>query len=1509
MAWVTGEAIGLHIRDPIDDHQVHASIIECGTKVILHLEQGWLRHIPQGSSICIRDFKISWKAEMTHVFAFHSKGAKIFVHPHQQRGELRFVELFGGIGGWTNAGKLVHMPVALIVERDLCTATACARSFGCELLSAQDYIEKVLASGVIPKTCVLHADVRDQDTWVAVALSNAAYGVASPPCQPWSGAGESRGLLCEDGLVMKTLLWFCGIIKIHVITIENVPGFAKHTDFHNVIATAAMDGLTLCCHGTHGCHLVLPVQRDRWLGIFVSSSVRVSITNGNQAKAMSFAHPVFRDAVNTPSIKVADCIHTNMTWSERNDLILDMNMRNKMSDVEMAPHWIQNKMNDNKDLSPFQCRIINQDQQMNAIMASYGSQHEFDESKLKSKGLQTTLFEGHDGERLFSPWEFLAAMGYPKEIQVSSDPKLAWRMAGNGITIAHAWLALYKVHLILGSASPMSFPDDISSSIRIIQDHCIKLSTVDTVKSDGFWYLIDHIEKIEPESKRLKVNVTQVSPTLEFEVEESKQLSTHAFAQAPAFETVCDQQRHSFHKPIVLGGVVMLIHKQNNWAAMINCAKMTKVCDIVKIVLPHATSEQFKGFSNQTRDVCWEDLLTCVPMTSIIFDPCTIEIRCHEDSLKKNFQLLTDTTWKTKSVLAYIAVEMGCNPDILSLQVSNLPLKDDDFLHEYETVDFQVKFKSCMPNFTTFEKRQTIVEDPGFKPSHQGIRRFFARHPCRKVVRTIVADDTTTIASAVNSLFPDICGNTPWAVYQDETEVDIHSKVWDSLDFDIQWNGMRPLMVTKVCVDKLRHPVDSSPFQNAYFESTPEVSTFWIRNPFKCKPSPLMIPLDLSLAAVAESFVLFSQVQVSMLCMCGEHVLDPCITFRDIDPQTVISFRVCPLLGGGKHDNTKNRIKKMLEERGVASKDSQERMQLFVNKVSLDKLIHIDEDDHENFWQTMKGLANQSKFRLVQHHELKQNQITKRSSKPPSKKGKGKGGDAKNAFVPVANELVVDPSHFWDGDANLTILDASRFGSDVSGLCILNASDARKIIGTNVKSVDALAILVIDADLGEFGEAFTMPAHLKDGTPVIVKACLIQFGDKPVIYKIAVPTIEVPKVASTTIEFVILREFAGNWEDTAVPLLYLGKHVPNLRGNNLLSTWSIKAWKNRSPCHFSEADHWHGFFSIGDTLLQGVLSRSGSAGIFLNPKTADKKHDARFTTVIVPNQTLCEVQSQAESCPNALGVTRVGDKFAIRCRREHQDSVRAALLPESAFVGTPQVEADQQIFVLKNMCNQFNKDELTAALKGSGWDAVALRPQGFNRWLIAAKAMPSGSHIVINGAIAIVEPLHRPREVVPITMVAREISINTTTDANNQVTSVSTTSRLAEFQAEIEAQISGVVEHKLASAHAKIAELSHALEESRHQADVQHKAIAADLTAFKDEQAFTRQKIHEVESSVAASSQAMIQQMQGLFTQMQQNIESTITNKLALRDGEANEKDKRPRTHDVTKTDPFASKS
>ena len=88
-------------------------------------------------------------------------------------------------------------------------------------------------------------------------------------------------------------------------------------------------------------------------------------------------------------------------------------------------------------------------------MASYGKQHETDVALLRSKGLQTILFEDADGVRMISPWEMLAAMAYKPTVVLSGDVFMAWKQAGNGLSAAHAWLGLYRTHVMLGHPFPM----------------------------------------------------------------------------------------------------------------------------------------------------------------------------------------------------------------------------------------------------------------------------------------------------------------------------------------------------------------------------------------------------------------------------------------------------------------------------------------------------------------------------------------------------------------------------------------------------------------------------------------------------------------------------------------------------------------------------------------------------------------------------------------------------------------------------------------------------------------------------------------------------------------------------------------------------------------------------------------------------------------------------------------------------------------------------------------------
>ena len=285
------------------------------------------------------------------------------------------------------------------------------------------------------------------------------------------------------------------------------------------------------------------------------------------------------------------------------------------------------------------------------------------------------------------------------------------------------------------------------------------------------------------------------------------------------------------------------------------------------------------------------------------------------------------------------------------------------------------------------------------------------------------------------------------------------------------------------------------------------------------------------------------------------------------------------------------------------------------------------------------------------------------------------------------------------------------------------------------------------------------------------------------------------------------------------------------------------------------------------------LSRSGSSGIFFNPRSENRKHDPRFVSIPMPAKDLSEVVSKAGMCALAVGVTKHGEGFGIRCRRENATTVRAQVLPESAFVETASFEADESLYVARNV-PQVSRDELTAALRKTGWEANAIKPQGMNRWLLASKDAPPASHLVLNESIVIVEPLHKKSDVVPITFTAREFKVDTTMDPNSQV--VSTSTRFAEIRAQVEAQLSQTMDAKLQQANSRIEELSNTLQMVQSQAAASNSKISAEVIQLKEEQQFTRQKITEVESSVAAGNQTLISQMQAMMAKMQTDIIQSI---------------------------------
>ena len=1113
------------------------------------------------------------------------------------------------------------------------------------------------------------------------------------------------------------------------------------------------------------------------------------------------------------------------------------------------------------------------------------------------------LFNDGVKVRYISPWEMIACLGYTSNTVLSSDISVSWRMAGNGLSVAHAWLQLYKTHVLLGESSPFKPEGSPVQQIAAFQKDAIKLSSWTPQINGHFWELVESVEM--PPSKRPKFNSASeasahpaVPPTVPFTIDDDGVGTTIALDKAPAFIQLQDPRKFEVIGCNYEGGMVTLQHAQKHWIMFVNTKPCDTVANVVCKALPHAKAHHFREFFFDQVEVAWDTSINCRPIKALSFCPVFSTVTCREDSLRIALDLNIDITWTAKTALAYSAVKLGCNPDALILTSQNLPIKDDDFLMEYQTVEFRLKFKACMPGYVSWAPSAQEIADKGMAPVPCTMRRWFARHPARKVVRTICVGQNTNVMQLVQQMFPDLHATTSWTAFHKDKEVQGNTVINDIDSVQVQWNGFRPLRVTDI--NLVRHhgqDVEAPALQIRYAS---EGTKRHIRSPFRVKSNEIFLATDMTLGDVAASYMTVAQLHVSMICSQGALVMDPLTKIADTPEDGVLSFRVCPLLGGAKAD-AKTRISAMLKSKGVPDDKVDERVKGLFAKASPDKFKLSLADDA--FWTQVKTVASENKYRLITLDELKAFQTANRKGKQGVTSSVNRPTAKDDQFQVDASKIIIDPSHFMAVDGKVSLIEATRFGPDQAGICVVNSGDAKKWSLSGVKSCDPLALLIVGKGCHEHGEVFNLPAHTLSGMPIIVQGCLVQYGDIPITFNLKIPSVVVDQVASTAIEFTIERKLVNSWDDVSVPLHYIGVHIPELRGSNLLATWSIKSWDKKQTAHVSKADHWHGFFRIADSLLHAVLGRSGVAGIFLNPKTPDRKHDPRFVTISLPTGLLADVLAKAESCPKAIGVAKRGEVYCIRCRREDADQMRASLMPETAFVETASFSEDQALYVLNNV-PQINRDELSDALTRAGWNANAIKPQGMKRWLVAAKNDPPTSHLGINGMIVVVEKAKKSGTMgQPVTMFAREFKVDTIRDPQNNLVQVSTTSRIAEFKAQMDDQIAAVVDQRLASAHARIEELQCALKEVKDSTEKGHADIANDMGQMKQEQSFTRQKLQEVEASVSSSGQAIIQQMQSMFATMQSSLEKTVQQSM---NGEA---EKRPRIDEAGRADPFSTKS
>ncbi|CAK9106572.1 Uncharacterized protein SCF082_LOCUS49633 [Durusdinium trenchii] len=384
----------------------------------------------------------------------------------------------------------------------------------------------------------------------------------------------------------------------------------------------------------------------------------------------------------------------------------------------------------------------------------------------------------------------------------------------------------------------------------------------------------------------------------------------------------------------------------------------------------------------------------------------------------------------------------------------------------------------------------------------------------------------------------------------------------------------------------------------------------------------------------------------------------------------------------------------------------------------------------------------------------------------------------------------------------------------------------------------------------KFDNCITVPAHWKkSGEPLVLRSALVNVGDTSIEFQLQVPVLEVPQVIATVVEFCILRKHTASWSETALPLNYLGKRVTVLRGPNLLSYWALKTFgDDRKPAAHSKATSWRGFFKVADTLLDNVLMKSGIAGIFMTPKGDDHKADARFVPIPITTGTLDDAWNKSTGCEHALGVALWGDRFAVRCRRERAEQARKIIAPDAAYIDCPAVDPQADLYVLRHAT-----------------------------WIVAAKDPPKTQHVGLNGTLVIIEPLRKAKGP-SLTLVARHVQMGVQMqfDDAGRVAQASAVSRMAEVKCEIQAQIAAEVGAQLRQAHDKMDKLNDTVLALQKANEEKINATAQSVEHMREEASFTKQKLHELEKSNAATTQTLVASMERLMGQMEKNMNSKL---------------------------------
>ena len=957
---------------------------------------------------------------------------------------------------------------------------------------------------------------------------------------------------------------------------------------------------------------------------------------------------------------------------------------------------------------------------------------------------------------------------------------------------------------------------------------------------------------------------------------------------------------------------VMIYCPIDKWSCVTVMQQGLSVIDMIRIFLPDARVSHFHQVVVNGQQVTPQSVPPGVGRVIIVFVP--VETICNVTMPDgKVINCKVDVTSTSDDIRMQLQQHVSTKASCIEIFHKEKKIETWDRICMCDSPEFVAKvntFVRLPDDIATITSKMQIA----FPPAHSDVMisaklqslRLAIRHPIWTTVRTVSATMHENIGSVLERLFPDL---------KHQCEINMTDSGGNRLNdlpvsiinigayYEIEFGATRSYPVTQV---EILQPVGIVEQMNIgkkdELDQAPIVKR-WVRTPFQTKPYEQHFEEKVTLTRMAARYFAHSNTTQTIMTMIDGKSVDPRTKIGDVPEDRVVTFRACPMLGGGKEKDKD--VKKILADqfksRGVPEELVQSRVEGFLAKVAPDKIRTHSGETWARQWVSLKQLANEAHFRLITTDELRSFQNRKKSDKHREETSSAStnastagtsitnraSDGSSNAKKLNLNEVCVDLSYFKAGGDEVKLISVENFGPDSSGVTVMHMDSAIKFLPIKRLSADPLAIIAVGSKPITDAPIKMAPAKNGKGEPILIPMCILNFGDTPIQFHEGSMKADLATQDAMVIEFTIYRKEVETWDEVKSPVVYLGLKIAETKTTKILSTWAVKSYSDqRKPIEHTKASYVHGYLRVLEASADPLLARSGWFGIYLVPKNNLKKPHEAYAIVPVPNKSVEQLHAVVQSTKNALGIVKTMSALAVRCRREHTFSIKKIIYPDLPLQEEGVYSQGDRLFVLKHLEAHTNIEELTETLRKLGWkDAKALKPMGADAWSIAAPEDPPSSHICLNGRFVVIAPHGKPKGVekniaqVPAT--AAFTGGSSGIPAHNPVVAP-TTSRIDEIKTDLQGQVQAMVDAKLKESAGEINQLKKAMGDTQKS-----------ISQIKTAQEKTDQKIKDVEVTIQSSGESLVTRLTSMFSDLQNNLNQRLDKLEAPSD---EKETKRPRT-------------